>query len=57
MTYRVHEKDEINGWQLVMESSNLDDFGHDQDQWAFNFIREQGSEYLIMGCTMWDITE
>jgi hypothetical protein len=54
MTYILHQYDYQYGWDVVSESSNIEDFG-EHDKWAFDHISKNGNEYIKMGDTMWSI--
>lgn len=56
MMYRVDQYDYQYGWDVISESSNIEDFG-EHDKWAFNHLLTEGGEYIKMGDTMWDIVE
>lgn len=55
VSYEIHAKDDVNGWQLVSQSSRLTDYERQEDRWAFNHILHHGEEYLRCGDTMWQV--
>lgn len=56
MTFTIHEYDLQWGWQVVSESSNIDDFGT-SDKEMFKLILAEDNEdfHVEEGNTMWTI--
>ena len=53
--YRIHEKTHL-GWTLKSTYTEVErSMLHDKDIWAFDWLEQNGSEYLMMGETMYDI--
>lgn len=53
--YRIYEKTNL-GWALKSTYTEVErSMLHDNDIWAFNWLEQNGSEYLKMGETMYDI--
>lgn len=56
MTFAIHTYDSELGWQVVSESSNIDDFGT-SDKEMFKLILAEDNEdfHVEEGNTMWTI--